>query len=105
VICVLELLETQRLTNIPHGVDEAITIDQFPKFFPGSRLNYAENVLRHIGSRIALTDFTETTRAEPTILSWDELGDKVSQLASAMTASNVKKNDVIACMLGIFHQN
>jgi acetoacetyl-CoA synthetase len=88
-----------------HGVDEAILIDQFPKFFAGSRLNYAENVLRHTGSRIALTGFTEATSAEPTILSWDELGDEVSQFASAMSASNVKKNDVIACMLGTFYQN
>lgn len=42
-----------------HAVDEALAIDQFPIFFEGATLNFAENLLAGKDSDIALRVMSE----------------------------------------------
>ncbi|MGH8270239.1 MAG: acetyl-coenzyme A synthetase N-terminal domain-containing protein, partial [Steroidobacteraceae bacterium] len=55
------------------------------EWFPGARLNYAENVLRpERGGGVALLHASETHPLEP--LSWQELGRQVRILATRLRA-------------------
>ena len=54
-----------------HAVDESARIDDFPEFYPGSRLNYAENLLSRTGSAIAVKALSEDTLSRPEEVSWD----------------------------------
>ena len=59
------------------AVDESIPIDEFPEFYEGSRLNYAENLLSRTGSDIAVKALSEATLGSPEEVSWDQLRDRV----------------------------
>lgn len=73
--------------------------DKMPgaKFFPGAKLNYAENLLRRHDSGTAIL-----FRGEDKALrrfSWTELGELVSRMQQALKAAGVQKGDRIAAML------
>ncbi len=64
------------------------------RFFPGARLNYAENLLRHTGPEMALIFHGENgLRRE---MSWDELHALVSRLQQALKAQGVAPGDRVA---------
>lgn len=65
------------------------------KFFPGSRLNVAENILyRGLDDSIAVTEILEDgSRREFT---WKELRDEVHACASALMAQGVRPGDRVA---------
>src|SRR5262249_40269801 len=71
------------------------------KWFPGARLNYAQNVLKHERSNAtALVHLSE--RAPLESLSWEELGRKVRILATQLRKMNVQPGDrVVAYMPNI----
>jgi acetoacetyl-CoA synthetase len=71
------------------------------KWFPGARLNYAQNVLRHERpNATALLYLNE--RAPLASLSWEELGRKVRILATQLRKMGVKPGDrVVAYMPNI----
>lgn len=92
--------------------DPSARIDSIPDWFPGVRLNYAENVLftaKYPGqtpstvttvgkedSKIALTEVREGD-AEPNVsLTWQELRQKAGHLSQAMKAAGVQKGDRVA---------
>jgi acetoacetyl-CoA synthetase len=67
------------------------------RFFPEARLNFAENLLRRMG-----TDDAIVFRGEDKVerrLSWDELSALVSRLQQAMRAEGVVAGDRVAAML------
>lgn len=68
-----------------------------PTFFPGSELNFAENLLFPASnpdpSSIAILEATEATRDKVT---WEELRERVRVCAAAMVAEGVKKGDRVA---------
>jgi acetoacetyl-CoA synthetase len=68
------------------------------EWFPGARLNYAENVLSHARrGQEALIYASE--RQLPTSLSWDELAARVRRLANALRRLGIVKGDrVVGCL-------
>jgi acetoacetyl-CoA synthetase len=71
------------------------------QWFPGARLNYAQNVLRHERpNATALLHLSE--RVPLSSLSWEELGRQVRILATQLRKMNVKPGDrVVAYMPNI----
>lgn len=73
--------------------------DRFPgaQWFPGARLNYAENLLARGEFGPAIIGYLETgARSE---LSWLELRQVVARIARALTALGVEPGDRVAGML------
>lgn len=67
------------------------------RFFPGARLNFAENLLRETGAGDAIV-FRGEDKAEAR-LSWDELRALVSRIQQAMAAAGVGEGDRVAAMM------
>ena len=70
--------------------------NRFPgaQWFPGSRLNFAENLLRYRDGKIALISLLEN--GERREISYGELYQKVSQLAAALRADGLTVGDQVA---------
>ncbi len=66
-------------------------------WFAGSRLNYAENVLRHTGPRAALIFCGEDGRREA--MSFDELRAAVARIAAGLRSIGVVSGDRVAAFL------
>ena len=73
--------------------------EQMPgaSFFPGAKLNFAENLLRKRGSEPALI-FRGEDKAS-SVTSWDELHALVSRLQQAFKAAGLSKGDRVAAMM------
>jgi acetoacetyl-CoA synthetase len=67
------------------------------RWFPGTRLNFAENLLRHSGSEPALVFVNE--RGQRRELSWDELHAEVARIADGLSALGVSPGDRVAGFL------
>ncbi|KAI1614123.1 putative acetyl-CoA synthetase [Exophiala viscosa] len=80
------------------AIDESLTIDQFPQFFEGARLNYAENMLAKDDNSIALKCISEENLI-PQEVTWVELRQMVQRLADAMRSSHISIGDVV-CVIG-----
>lgn len=65
-----------------------------PTWFPGARLNFAENLLRHGGDEIAVVAWDEL--GPSTRLSRDELRREVLRIASGLEALGVREGDCVA---------
>ncbi|MEW5421536.1 acetoacetate--CoA ligase [Amorphus sp. 3PC139-8] len=66
-------------------------------FFPDARVNYAENMLRRIGSGDAIVFWGEDKVKRR--MSWDELHALVSKLQQALSAAGVGVGDRVAAMM------
>lgn len=77
-------------------------MSEVPIWFPGSRLNYAENILRHDGDAIAVTAARETGYVAH--YSFRQLREMVRDLAAAMRVNGLQKGDRVAgmCPVGSF---
>ncbi len=64
------------------------------RWFPGVRLNFAENLLRYRDDREALVFWNENGRQRA--LTFAELHDEVARLAAALRAAGVTKGDRVA---------
>jgi len=67
------------------------------KFFPNSRLNYAENLLRKNNKEPAIIFKSEN--GYKTVLSWKNLNLNVTQISDWMKCNGIKKGDRIAAYL------
>ncbi|MBT4012228.1 MAG: acetoacetate--CoA ligase [Planctomycetaceae bacterium] len=67
------------------------------RFFPGVRLNFAENLLRNGGGGLAIQGISESRATEK--LSWDDLRHRVSQVAQALRDEGVGVGDRVAAVL------
>ncbi|MEE8161916.1 MAG: acetoacetate--CoA ligase [Acidobacteriota bacterium] len=67
------------------------------QWFPGARLNFAENLLRHRDERPALVFWNELGRQS--MLSWAELYCAVARLAKALRARGIQRGDRVAGFL------
>ncbi|KAK2048493.1 acetoacetate-CoA ligase [Colletotrichum somersetense] len=91
-------------------VDESLPIDAVPKWFPGVRLNWAENLLfsrnasdaiDHHGTagkeddKVAVTEVREGNRGDVRNLTWGQLRRDAGSLAAAMKARGVTEGDRI----------
>jgi acetoacetyl-CoA synthetase len=67
------------------------------KFFPGVRLNFTENLLNNRRSGLAILGISEARETEK--LSWDDLRQRVSQVAQALRDEGVGVGDRVAAVL------
>ncbi|MBX9590639.1 MAG: acetoacetate--CoA ligase [Hyphomonadaceae bacterium] len=67
------------------------------QFFPGAKLNFAENLLRHTGPGDAMVFWGEDKVKR--WLSWDELRTQVSKAARSFAAAGVTAGDRVAGIL------
>ncbi len=66
-------------------------------FFPGVRLNFAENLLNKRQAGLAIMGISESRATEE--LSWDDLRQRVSQVAQALRDEGVGVGDRVAAVL------
>jgi len=69
-------------------------------WFEGSRLNFAQNILRHeitTPEKTAIFAFSEDTPMRE--ISWSELGASVRRIATAMRSLGIKSGDRVICYL------
>lgn len=66
-------------------------------WFPGARLNYAENLLRFNGDNIAVTSARETGHVRQ--YTFRELREMVRQLAAALRVNGLQKGDRVAAVI------
>jgi len=71
--------------------------DLGPKWFPKARLNFAENLLRHRDSVVALTFWNEQGRQSQ--MTYAELADAVAAFASALRSQRVGVGDRVAAFM------
>ena len=76
--------------------DEVLPARTMPgaRWFPGARLNFAENLLRHRGPRTALLSLSE--HRAPRAISFDALAGEVARVASAFAQLGVGAGDRVA---------
>ena len=85
--------------EIRHSAPYETVVDDLTRFpgaswFPGARLNFAQNLLRYDDDRVAILFKGETRPA--TRLTYRELNQTVAQLARALRAAGVQPGDVVA---------
>ena len=64
------------------------------KFFPDSKLNYSENILRKRTSEVAINFLSEKGFEET--ISWKDLFEKVCRFSNYLKKANIKKGDRVA---------
>lgn len=69
-------------------------LKEVPEWFPGARLNYAENVLRHNTDAIACTSARETGQIAH--YSFRQLRNMVQELAAALRVNGLQVGDRVA---------
>ncbi|KIY03386.1 uncharacterized protein Z520_00077 [Fonsecaea multimorphosa CBS 102226] len=83
--------------------DPSLRLRDIPTFFPGLKLNYAENVLvpntRNNPDAVALVGLRENRLDDPEEVTWAELTELVRLARSAMARRGIKQGDVIAGLM------
>ena len=92
-----------RYLHIVHSAGYEKTVDdirQFPgaKWFPGCRLNYAENLLRHEGNDEPCLIFRGENRVRR-VLSWKDVKEQTWRLATALRELGVGPGDAVSAYL------
>lgn len=72
---------------------------EIPTWFPGARLNFAENLLFHQHDAIACTEIRETGTV--THCTFRELRELVKEMAAALKVNGLKVGDRVAGELSI----
>lgn len=92
-----DYLEIQCSIRFSKVLEEGKLLREIPRWFPGARLNYAENLLRRNDDTIACTESNELGHLRH--YSFRELHERVRSMASAFTASGLKVGDRIAAIV------
>ena len=89
----------ERQSRVVHGLDRMAPPDPElgPIWFPGARLNFAENLLRHDSDQPAIVAWTEL--GHRLTLSFAELRAEVASYAAALRAAGVGSGDRVAGFL------
>ena len=92
-----------RYLDIAHSTPYEKTVDdihRFPgaKWFPGCRLNYAENLLRHEANDEPCLIFRGEDKVRR-VLSWKEVKEETLRLATALRALGVGEGDAVSAYL------
>jgi acetoacetyl-CoA synthetase len=89
----------ERTSHVVHGLDRMAPPDPDlgPTWFPGARLNFAENLLRYDDSRPALISWTEL--GPRSTLSFSDLRAEVAACASSLHSAGVAPGDRVVGFL------
>ncbi|KIV92315.1 acetoacetate-CoA ligase [Exophiala mesophila] len=108
---VLEFFPIVYSGTVPNPVvDENARMDSIPRWFPGLKVNFAQNVLfsgdkngnpvidaAKADDKVVVTEVREGSFLEPMVnVTWKQLRQRVGRLSQAMRAHGVKKGDRIA---------
>lgn len=96
-----DVIEFTQLIHTPSSactVDEQSLMDSFPEWFPGLRMNFTENLLRHCDTMPDHVAFYLCTEANDVIskVSFAELKRRVHVTMAAMRKAGVRKDDCVA---------
>ncbi|KAI0062826.1 acetoacetate-CoA ligase [Artomyces pyxidatus] len=72
-------------------------IKEVPRWFPGARLNYAENLLWRNDDALAITESNEYGRTSS--VTFNELRERVRAVAAALKANGVRVGDRVAAII------
>ncbi|PFH53746.1 hypothetical protein AMATHDRAFT_54232 [Amanita thiersii Skay4041] len=78
-------------------IDKGPLLDEIPTWFPGARLNYAENILYHNSDSIAITSCDERGIVQD--CSYRQLRAYVREMASAMRANGLQVGDRVTALI------
>ena len=67
------------------------------RWFDGSKVNFAEHILRHKGSHPAISAMSESKPLS--VLSWDELSAEVRRVATSLRAMGIGAGDRVSAVL------
>ncbi|XP_021947550.1 acetoacetyl-CoA synthetase isoform X2 [Folsomia candida] len=91
-----EIIHSEPFTSV---IDESIRIDSIPKWFVGTKLNYAENLLEKGQHDDIAIFYKGEGHPEPTKLTYGELRTEVAVWAAALRNAGVGKDDVVCGIL------
>jgi acetoacetyl-CoA synthetase len=85
--------------EVVHGLDRMAPPDRDlgPRWFPGARLNFAENLLRYRDERDAIVAWNESGRQRS--ITWAELHDEVARVAASLREHGVRAGDRVAAFM------
>jgi acetoacetyl-CoA synthetase len=97
------LIEAMLTWDNFEAIDDNACIDEFPKFFEGAQINFAENVLGRKRTGTAIINMREDNMWNPEIYSWQDLEELVARYANALRASGLHRGEVVsrACPFAI----
>jgi len=79
-----------------HVIDVDASIANIPKWFPGTRMNYAENLLRYDDDRVALYGASEGKGGVISSYTFKELRFHVARYAASMKRMGIQMGDRVA---------
>ena len=81
------------------AADRPVGVEAMPgtQWFPGARLNFAENLLRRDDDTTAIVFASETT--SPSEITWAELHDRVGRAANGLRRLGIGAGDRVAALL------
>lgn len=92
-----QIINSQKYTSVSNkAIPRYLKIPR-PEWFPGAKLNYAENLLRYRDEHIALKYYTENK--EIRTLSYRQLYQKVGQVQKYFISIGLKPNDKVAALI------
>lgn len=75
-------------------MEKGKVLEEIPNWFPGARLNYAENLLIRKDDGVALTEANESGSVVE--VTFRELNERVREMAAALRANGLKIGDRVA---------
>ncbi|KIX10167.1 acetoacetate-CoA ligase [Rhinocladiella mackenziei CBS 650.93] len=82
------------------AIDDDARIDEFPRFFQGAKLNFAENILGRNRTGTAIIDMREDNLKNPEKYTWTDLRKLVELYADALRSSRLKKGETVVLVGG-----
>jgi acetoacetyl-CoA synthetase len=80
------------------NVLENVAMNEIPKWFVGSKLNYAQNILKYKDDRVALISTGEDSSISVRY-TYKQLYDHVQKIAAGLRNANVNAGDVIVAYI------
>ncbi|OQU98890.1 hypothetical protein CLAIMM_04602 [Cladophialophora immunda] len=78
------------------AIEDSAAIDQFPVFFEGAQLNFAQNILDPKFNGLAVVNMNESNSSSPEEYSWDDLRELVRRYAASLRSSGLQRQEVVA---------